>query len=110
MGVSGTWVHPGLWVTFRDAPGTRVDKQFKLRNRSSGPEIVHFGGSKRPFLPQNQLEKVGGFAPPPFSVGFAVWGGPLRPPQIDDFRPGVQRDPVVVYWPSGVLAGGNSRQ
>jgi hypothetical protein len=75
MGVSGTWVHPGLWVTFRDAPGTRVDKQFKLRNRSSGPEIVHFGGSKRPFLLQNQLEKVGGFAPHHFQWVLRYGGG-----------------------------------
>ena len=29
----------------------------------AGPEIVELGGLNGPFLPQNPLEKVGGFAP-----------------------------------------------
>ncbi len=38
------------------------------------------GESKRPLLPQNQLEKVGG-KPPTFSNGFCARRGPLRPPE-----------------------------
>ncbi len=34
----------------------------RLCNRGSGPEIVGFGGLNDPLLPQNPLEKVGGFA------------------------------------------------
>ncbi len=29
----------------------------------AGPEIVYFGGLNSPLLPQNSLEKMGGFAP-----------------------------------------------
>ena len=35
----------------------------RLCNRAAGPEIVDFCGLNGPLLPQNQLEKVGGFAP-----------------------------------------------
>ncbi len=36
---------------------------FKLANRASGPESVHFGGLHGPLLPQNPMEKVRGEAP-----------------------------------------------
>ncbi len=39
-----------------------------------GPKIADFGGPNGPLLPQSPLEKVGGFDPHPFPVGFAVGG------------------------------------
>ncbi len=59
---------------------------FPLGNRPPGPEIVDLGGLSGPLLPQNPLEKVGGFAPPPFPMGFAV-GGRLET-KVGDFQPG----------------------
>ena len=51
---------------------------FRLRNRASGLEIVHFCCLNGPLLPQNPLEKVGGFAPT-FSNGFCHRRGLFRP-------------------------------
>ncbi len=62
-------------------------KHFRLRTRASGPEIVDLWGRNACLLPQNSIEKVGGEAPPPFPMGFAVSGGRSNP-KIDDFRPG----------------------
>ncbi len=66
---------------------------FGLLNNASGLEpstfafliilIVYVGDLSGPVLPQVPLEKVGGFAPPPFPVCFAEGGG-----RLDDVRPG----------------------
>jgi hypothetical protein len=107
------------------APWTSCDQtpsSFRLHNRACGPEIANLCG---PLLPQTSLEKVGA-SPPAFSNGWCGRRGPLRPPNIDDLRPGslvaqpkgeVQRTPThknkqllqrrptykVSFWGEGAL-------
>ncbi len=45
----------------------------------AGPEIADFGGSKRPRLPRNPLEKVDRGLAGPENDDFSVLNGPLLP-------------------------------
>ncbi len=53
----------------------------RLRSRASGSEIVGFWGLNGPLLPQNALERAGGFA-----THLSQWvlrrRGPLKPPKL----------------------------
>ncbi len=80
---------------FRPTPNPVLKPGGAHRHESStktyqlaGPEIVDVGGMSGPLPSQNQLEKVGSFAPPAFPIGFVVqgWGG-VQTSQIGDFRP-----------------------
>ena len=68
---------------------TESSKTYPYPRGLAGLEIVDFEGLNGPLLPQNPPEKVGGFAPHRFQWVLRYEGGPLRPPQIDGFRPGV---------------------
>ncbi len=52
-------------------------RHFRLRSRASGPEIVHFGGSKRPHPTAKPIGKGGRRSPPTFSNGFCGRKGPF---------------------------------
>ncbi len=58
-----------------------------MLNITSGPEIFHFWGLHGLLLPQNSLEKVGGFAPRLFQWVLR-WERAVQTSQIYDYRPG----------------------
>ncbi len=61
-------------VTIHRKPNNGTDrtpKYFRLRSKASGPNIVYFGGFKRPLIPPAK----------PFSNVFCFRRGPLRPPK-----------------------------
>ena len=62
-------------------------KTFPYPRELAGPEIVDFAGLSGPLLPQNPMEKVGGFAPYFFQWDLR-WEGAAQTPKAYDFLPG----------------------
>ncbi len=74
----------------------------RLLNKSSGPGIGDVGGSKRPLLPQNPLEKVGGEAPILFQWVLEV-GGAAKIQKVEAFLPGsyIEQPKIMFRAPGG---------